>query len=130
MTDLRNEDALSVLLTWSWPDALIVAVGEIDAFTTPVLERRLREAVDSDAARVVVDASAVTFVALAGLDAFHRAGAELGRRGGELLVADPPPSLRLLVGTLGRDVPFRFTCTPFAGAGAPLRARRAAATRP
>jgi anti-anti-sigma factor len=111
-TSRPQEELLAVHVTWLWPDALVLAIGEVDDHTVGRLEARIREAMDEGATRVVVDTSGVSFLAVAGLRALEAAGAELGRRGGELIVVDPPRSLRLILGALRTQVPFRVTTTP------------------
>lgn len=121
---------LHVHVSWQWPDALVIAVGEIDAFTTPVLDRRFTEVLAGDPARVVLDASAVTFVSLAGVRILTTVGGELRDRGGGLVVVDPPPVLRTIVEGLRLQPPFEIARSgitmPFAERQRPVvRGRRA-----
>jgi anti-anti-sigma factor len=94
---------LVVHLTWLWPDALVIPVGEVDHFTTHLVEARLREALDGDAERVVVDASAVRFIDHEGMRAISAAGRTLHQRGGELLLVDPPRCVDVVLAALPAD---------------------------
>jgi anti-anti-sigma factor len=96
-------DALVVHLTWLWPDALVIPVGEMDRVTTHLVEARLREALDGDAERVVVDASALRSVDPDGMRALSTAARVLRQRGGELLLVDPPRCLDAMLAALPAD---------------------------
>ena len=45
----------------------IVADGDIDAETSPLLTQRIADAIDAGAVEIIIDASAVTFMSSAGL---------------------------------------------------------------
>jgi len=75
VTDRRVDDAL-----------VITATGEVDIATGPNLQAALISALrTADAAKVVLDLSAVTFLGSRGLVALVEAAAEAGRVGKPLL---------------------------------------------
>ena len=87
----------SITVSWVWPVALVLVVGEIDEASAPLLERRLVEAVERRAARIVVDASALTFLDSAAVEVLVAASRLLRRRGGTLTLVDLRPDLRRVV---------------------------------
>ena len=124
MVDARTphpglEDLLSLHVSWVRPDALVMAIGEIDHFTAPLLRRRLREVLGGDPGRLLIDLSAVPFVDLGGLRVLSSVGRELRERGGCLVAVDPPSTLRRLIGALGVEVSFEMVLAPWRRGTAP-----------
>ena len=107
--DLRPND-VSVTLTWLWPEALVIVVGEVDHFSAPVLVRRLQEAIDAGATRITLDASGLRFLDAAGMRTLMTAARSLRERGGDLVMLDVDPSLARVLGLLGIDQ--RLTLVP------------------
>jgi anti-sigma B factor antagonist len=106
---LRPTD-VSVTLTWLWPEAMVMVVGEVDHFSAPSLVGRLREAIDAGATRITLDASGLTFLDAAGMRCLTAAARSLRERGGDLVVLDLRPSLARVLGVLGLDR--RLTLVP------------------
>jgi anti-anti-sigma factor len=97
----RDRSAPSITVSWVWPVALVLVVGEIDRAGAAGLERRLVEALDGGAARIVVDASGLTHLDPAGVEVLARASHALRARGGTLSVVDLRPDLRRAVESSG-----------------------------
>ncbi len=94
---------LSVTSTWLGIEALVIVVGELDVFTAPELERRLREASAASASRVLVDASGLCFIDSAGVVVLRQAARALRSRGGQLVLLDAQEGLRRILGLLGAE---------------------------
>lgn len=94
---------LSTTLTWLWPEALVIVVGEVDHFSAPLLYRRLHEAIHMGATRITLDASGLSFLDGAGMRCLTAAARSLRERGGDLVVLDLRPSLVRVLAVLGID---------------------------
>ena len=109
MSDLPRAEAtaraadLVVTLTWMWPEALVIVVGEVDHFTVGMLSRRLTEAVSAGADKVTLDASGISFLGAAGIRSLATAARSLRERGGDLVVLDARPALQRVLVLLGLD---------------------------
>jgi anti-anti-sigma factor len=95
---------LHVVVTWRGADALVRLRGDLDLSTAEVLQAEIAPVVGL-ATRVVVDASDLAFLDLAGVDALLAARAALAARGGELALAAPSSPAARLLGLLGDPLP-------------------------
>lgn len=75
--------------------------GELDAYTAPILGRRLRPLVEDDGALLIVDLNDVSFVDSTALGVLVGAAKCLQEGGGELVVATSDPRTRRLVELAG-----------------------------
>jgi anti-anti-sigma factor len=75
--------------------------GELDLATVPRLEEALADR--GGRVRVVVDAAALTFVDVVGVEALVRCHSRLASAGGALLVTNPPPLLRRVLELTGLE---------------------------
>jgi anti-anti-sigma factor len=94
---------LVVTLTWLWPEAMVIVLGDVDHFSAPLLGRRLSEAVDAGATRITLDAFGLTFLDAAGMRTLVAASRALRERGGDLVVLDTRPGLTRILTLLGLD---------------------------
>jgi anti-sigma B factor antagonist len=94
---------LVVSITWLWPEAMLIVLGEVDHFSAPTLGRRLTEAIDAGATRITVDASGMTFLDAAGMRTLVTAAKALRGRGGDLILLDARPGLVRILSLLGLD---------------------------
>lgn len=94
---------LVVNLTWLWPEAMAIVIGEVDHFNAPVLGRRLGEAIDAGATRITLDASGLSFLDASGMRALAAASRSLRERGGDLVLLDLRPGLVRILRLLGFD---------------------------
>lgn len=76
--------------------AVVVVRGELDFFTSTALADGLAQAVASGVARTVLDLTETTFVSLAAFRVMLDAKVLLALREGDLVVRNPPPTLRVL----------------------------------
>jgi anti-sigma B factor antagonist len=83
------------------PFVRLVAAGELDVATAPVLAAALDELIGSAPGAVRLELADVPFCDLSGLHVLLDADRKLCRAGGRLTVADPCASLCVLIGTLG-----------------------------
>ena len=75
----------------------IVAVGEIDISSAPVLDSSVAEAIASGDSQIAIDLNSVSFMDSTGLRLLISASQRLDARGGSLaVVAGPGPARRLL----------------------------------
>jgi anti-anti-sigma factor len=71
--------------------------GELDMYSTPLLERELSHAVRRRPRQIVLDLAGLSFMDVSGLRTILDAGREVRRCGGTLVVANPLPHIvRLL----------------------------------
>jgi anti-sigma B factor antagonist len=75
------------------PELRLVARGELDLHTAPVLQDALRAAATPGTERIVVDCQGVEFVDSAGLRALLVARNELAASGVRVVLAEPSPAL-------------------------------------
>lgn len=94
---------LVVNLTWLWPEAMAIVIGEVDHFNAPELARRLTEAIDAGATRITLDASGLTFLDAAGMRTLASASQSLRERGGDLVLLDLRCGLVRILQLLGFD---------------------------
>lgn len=73
---------------------LLVARGEIDAYTSPDFRRELQALIDVDSTRVVVDFSAVDFIDSSGLGVLVGALKRMRERDGEIVLRGLTPSTK------------------------------------
>lgn len=86
--------------------AVLRLAGEADVATASRLEVRLNDVVrDRAVRRVVVEASELGFLDLAGLDVLLRSADELRRRGGELVLRAPTRRVQRLLQVLSAPLP-------------------------
>jgi anti-sigma B factor antagonist len=87
------------------PDGPVVicARGAVDMFAAPELKRRLVEAIERGARRVIVDLSETDFLDSVGLGALLSAYQRLSRRGGRLVVVSGSPNVSRLFQITGLD---------------------------
>src|ERR1700736_4506211 len=79
---------------------LFALVGELDIATSAQLDERLESIIDESSENLIVDLSALGFMASMGLQVLLRVRRRLGRQERKLaLVCPPGPILRLLVVT-------------------------------
>jgi anti-sigma B factor antagonist len=97
--EARDERAplLTVALNYPRTDlAVCTAAGEVDLATAPLLREQLQKAISGQPQRLVVDLSAVTFFAAAGVGALHDARAAQASEQDLVLVATARTVLRVL----------------------------------
>lgn len=94
---------VAVTVTWLGPEALVIVIGEVDAFTVPRLRARLDETIARGATRVTVDASQLAFIDSAGMAALTDVARVLRARGGDLVALDVRPGLVRILELLGVD---------------------------
>lgn len=82
---MGSSDLLDVAVATRGAGVVVTVRGELDLATAPILREQL-STVDKDAARVVVDLSAVTFIGSAGLALLVEAHNECAGRGASLAV--------------------------------------------
>jgi anti-sigma B factor antagonist len=87
---------------------VVAPEGEVDFATAPLLEETLVGAQSSNAAQVLVDLTAVTFIDAAGLQTLLRAYARSRQEGSRLRITEGPPQVQRLFDIAGvRDeLPF------------------------
>lgn len=88
--------------------ATIKVTGELDLGSAPVLSTALRAMIDQGQSRIVLDLEQLDFCDASGLKLLLTIDTELRRRGGELELYGPCPSLRYLL-QLIPDIPIDFT---------------------
>jgi anti-anti-sigma factor len=82
---------------------LVIADGEIDLETSPMLADAVRDVLDGDdPARVVLDLAAVTFIDSTGISLLLTSAEQARRQGTELRV-EPSPVVRRVLGIAGVD---------------------------
>lgn len=83
--------ALSV--TWCNGTVLALLVGDLAVVEAEHLRRRIGDVMDGGRARVVVDASAASWLSDEVVAVLDEIGREVEADGGDLVVVDPPPAL-------------------------------------
>jgi len=79
----------------------LVAMGELDAFSTVDLRRHLAEAADRDCWSFVLDLGRVTFTDAGGLSAVVRLKNDVRPRGGDVVIVAASPTFRRVAGLAG-----------------------------
>jgi anti-sigma B factor antagonist len=80
---------------------VVVARGDIDAYTGPKLAEHLNAALDESSGNVTLDLSDVAFVDSSGIAVFVAAAKRLRERGSDLVVESPPKMLTKLLEMTG-----------------------------
>lgn len=107
-------ERLTVELSSSPAGPVVVASGELDASTAPVLAGPLRRAAGSEVPELVVDVRRLSFCDVAGLKLLAETANRLRVGGRRLVVLGPCPSLKLLLDLLGPAAPFELSSGPSA----------------
>ncbi|MFC7496415.1 MULTISPECIES: STAS domain-containing protein [unclassified Nocardioides] len=94
------------------PRAHLVVTGELDAYASIDLRRRLDDAVASGCTRFTVDASAVTFVDAGGIGTLIRLINAVQPRGGSVEVCAASPDFRWVTAILGLEMVFGLDQLP------------------
>ena len=89
----RSELEFEVQIDGSPPERRVMAIGELDLHTAPLLQDALRRAVEPGTERIVVDCRRLEFVDSAGLRAILVARHELAASDVRVVVAEPSPAL-------------------------------------
>lgn len=79
----------------------LVLAGDLDAATSPLLERAIQAELDAGRHRLVVDGAGLTYISSAGLGVFMGFVEEIRERGGDLKLCRLAPKLRQLFDLLG-----------------------------
>jgi anti-anti-sigma factor len=93
----RAPDELSLRLRRDGPRAAVAGTGELDAASAELLAVALEELRRGGHQLLRLELAGLTFCDLAGLRVLLRASRALAATGGQLVVLDPPGSLRLLL---------------------------------
>ena len=83
--------------------ARLRVTGELDLATAPALDSRLQDLVRGGCRHLRLELSELTFCDVTGMSAFLHAARELRSLGGDLVLRDPPRSLRRILEALGFD---------------------------
>jgi anti-sigma B factor antagonist len=95
---------LVATLTWCGAEALVVAEGDIDAFTSSTLRRLLDEAVDGPARRLTVDIRGVGFMGTAGYQLLVATRRRLAARDAPMHVVGASHTIRSLGARVGLEL--------------------------
>jgi anti-sigma B factor antagonist len=86
--------------------AFVQVSGEIDAATSDEFARVLRQAIERDVRRLVLDVAAVDFIDSSGLRALVQAHRAVQGQGGEMVLRAPTDTFRRLLDVTGLDEVF------------------------
>jgi anti-anti-sigma factor len=85
------------------PRARVVLTGKLDADSATAARQAFASAVSAGYSEIEVDGSALTFFDVAGLDVLECAQRDCAEHGGLLVLLDPPPMLRSVLGVTGLE---------------------------
>lgn len=93
VTDPLLAESFSVRTAADAHDYVIAVYGEVDVLTAPELARQIDRGLESSAAAVVVDLSALRFIDSTGLHAMVLAWRRAQELGKQLRLLQPPPAV-------------------------------------
>jgi len=107
---VRQHGALTIRISQARESLLLRAAGELDMASAPGLEHSLLQALESSAASIVLDLTAVDFIDNAGLRVLMWAAGRSREDGDRLRIDCGSPAVRRLIDLTasGRDLPLTF----------------------
>ncbi len=104
MTDVTPapEDRLAVVID-DGPPPVFVLEGDLDPYTSPMLQTQIDETLADDATTAVLDVAGVGFTDSAGLRVIADTHRRLSEAGGALVIRHPSAALQKLLAVTGLD---------------------------
>jgi anti-sigma B factor antagonist len=110
---VRRHGLLTIRTREDWDSLVLLAEGELDIASAPGLEHSLLHALDSTAASIVLDLTAVSFIDCAGIRVLMWAAGRSREDGDRLRIDCGSPAVRQLIDLTGsgRELPLTFGST-------------------
>ena len=82
--------------------------GDLDTSTSPEVERRVNELINSDKGKIIIDLSNTRFVSSAGLRVFLSTAKQLTAKGGAFKICSPNDVVKEILDLVGAIFDFLF----------------------